>query len=287
MATAPTLNAEGSDFQEINPRFIQEFKENREEAEGCIQEIKNATAHIESQKQELLTAVDPEVMERCSQNVQQQVHIAQDAASRGKDLIERMREKGHQLKNASPNGESSEWKLQRSQYMHVYQAYMGAISQHQIAKTNFKEISADRLVQRARVVFPDKSEDELRRQIEEDPQAAQRQLEEPEMVANYKVQAVYDEVMSRSKDVGALVQSLKEVKEMMNDLALMVQQQHEVLGRIDANVEVAKTHVKKGNEQVEKAINYQRKARKRMCCMAITVVIIILLVIVIGIPVLT
>lgn len=66
------------------------------------------------------------------------------------------------------------------------------------------------------------------------------------------------------QDVGALVQSLKEVKDMMNDLAVLVQQQSEVLGRIDINVEAAKTHVKKGNQQVEKAIEYQRKARYDM-----------------------
>ena len=74
-----------------------------------------------------------------------------------------MREKGTQLKKHSNNEESAEFKLQKNQYMHVYQRYMEAISQHQVAKTNFKEISADRLVQRARVVFPDKSDEELRR----------------------------------------------------------------------------------------------------------------------------
>jgi t-SNARE complex subunit (syntaxin) len=220
-------------------------------------------------------AFTPEQNERVSAQAQEAVRAASGAAQKGKALLEGMKKKAAKLKEEAGDSGSAEMVLHRNQYMELVKAYMSAVSEHQVAKARFKEVAADKMVQQAKVVFEDMSEDAIRDKMEEDPNFVRQRLAEPTLVASSRVQAAYDEAMSRARDVETLVRSLNEVAEMVKDLATLVAQQSALLDRIDMNVETASVRVKKGNKELESAIEYQKKARKRFCCIIICLVVCI------------
>jgi t-SNARE complex subunit (syntaxin) len=56
---------------------------------------------------------------------------------------------------------------------------------------------------------------------------------------------------------------------MFQDLAVLVQHQSEMLDSIETNIENAGEYMKKGNDALRKAIEYQKKTRKCYCCLMI------------------
>ena len=236
-----------------------------------------------------MSAFTPEQNDRFSSAVQTETKRAHAAAREGKRLLDGMKQKKQRLQaeGAQDTGRDTgaELRLQANQYMQLVKQYMEAVSEHQLAKANFKEVCVDKAVQQAKAVFEGVDEEELAERVERDPTAIQQALTAPTVEANEQVQAAYDEAMSRAKDVEALVVSLNEVASMVQDLATIVQEQSELLDRIDVNVEDAGTHVKKGNMELEKAIRYQKKARKRFCCIIIICAVLLVIGLGVGIPI--
>ena len=97
------------------------------------------------------------------------------------------------------------------------------------------------------------------------------------------VAALHDEAVARSREIDAIQRSAAEVKEMFEDVQLLVQQQGEMLDRITVNISTAKSSVVKGNESLRKAIQKQKNMRKCYCCLAIIAIVLILIFTPIGI----
>lgn len=96
-----------------------------------------------------------------SVEVQSLVRDAQQQAQKGKRLLDSMKSRGSKLAAAAGGTGSAEMQLQRSQYMETCRVYMDAVNDHQQAKMQFKEVCSDRAIERARVVFPEMSEDQI------------------------------------------------------------------------------------------------------------------------------
>lgn len=87
----------------------------------------------------------------------------------------------------------------------------------------------------------------------------------------------------RAIEVDKLLKSLKELSEMFNDLALLINEQSQTLIKIEVNVHKAGTAVASGNRNLASAIAAQKKTRKIYCCMCVVFLVIMLIVIGLGV----
>jgi t-SNARE complex subunit (syntaxin) len=146
------------------------------------------------------------------------------------------------------------------------------------------------VAKRARVFFPEASEEEIHRQIAHNPLGYARDaLLRTQEAAHEDVHLVVAEVESRARDVEMLSASIAEVQEMFRDFTMLIAEQHEdidtisdtvsgwglrlFLGRFAVlerafrlffntlQVEEACARVQNGNTQMQRAIYEQRKAR--------------------------
>ncbi|XP_078254724.1 T-SNARE Domain Containing 1 [Rhinoraja longicauda] len=93
-----------------------------------------------------------------------------------------------------------------------------------------------------------------------------------------------DEVESIKQREEALLQieaDMLDVNQIIKDLALLVHEQGDNIDSIEANIERAATHVDTANEQLMKASQHQRRARKMKCCFILTALIILAVIIII------
>jgi len=204
------------------------------------------------------------------------------AAQSAKQILQGLKKLGDELKqnkDADPRG-TAQFRLFQNRYHEMYSKFHKAVGDNQVARATFKERVTDRAVSQARIIFPDRSEAELSTLVTANPQALQEHLQAPELVAHSNVQDVFDEVQERNEAINELVRSMAEINELMQDLAVLVQEQSEQLQRIDQQVGSTVQRIEKGNKELEKAIRYQKAARRKYCCIAI--VGIIILVVILG-----
>lgn len=68
---------------------------------------------------------------------------------------------------------------------------------------------------------------------------------------------------------------MRELRDMMNDFALIVQRQGDQLDTIEGNVDTAQDSVEAGQKHLQKAIQYSKKSRKWQCCCLIIALVVI------------
>jgi len=85
-------------------------------------------------------------------------------------------------------------------------------------------------------------------------------------------------IREREERIHSLEADILDVNEIFRELGALVHAQGEVLDTIDSNVEAASSHVETGNQQLIKAAEYQRKSRKKMCCLLAIFLVITLVV---------
>jgi syntaxin 1B/2/3 len=92
------------------------------------------------------------------------------------------------------------------------------------------------------------------------------------------------EIMENRDDILRIERSMRELNQMFNDLAILVNEQGTVIIQVHDNVVEANTNVEGGRAELAKAKVYQKKSRRKMtylvCC--ITVIFLIILAVILG-----
>lgn len=83
-------------------------------------------------------------------------------------------------------------------------------------------------------------------------------------------------IQNRHKDILKLAQSIEELKQLFVDMAFLVAQQGELLDSVEANVNTAEKDIEKGAEDIEVAVKYQKKSRKKLYILLAIVIIILI-----------
>jgi len=255
---------------------IQNFLKDKDEVQGWIQEIDNATRTVQHLLDESKQAFDPEKDLEISRNLRKCTTTASGFAKKAKVSLDRMKAESQKMvKQYGPDDRT--YQVHKMHYDRLIRAYVESIKAHQLAKQSISDASKSTLKRRAKVFFPGQTDEELDRRIADNPTgfAQEALLSEG---ANEQVQQVYSEVKSRARDVEMLAASIREVHEMFQEFATLLAHQHEQIDNIEVTVEQAATRVAKGNKELRGAIEYQKKLRKKYCCLAIVGVVILIII---------
>ncbi|KAI4462671.1 syntaxin [Holotrichia oblita] len=88
-------------------------------------------------------------------------------------------------------------------------------------------------------------------------------------------------LLDRELSIKKIEADILDVNEIMRELSTIVHNQEELVDSIENNIDATATHVEDGTSELQKAAQYQRKYRKRLCLLALigTVVLIILIIV--------
>lgn len=84
----------------------------------------------------------------------------------------------------------------------------------------------------------------------------------------------------RDKEIGEIVDGMKEINEIYSDLSLLITDQGQALDNIEANMGSADNAVRSGTQNLSKASKYQKKSRKFLVGILVVLVVVIAIVLI-------
>jgi len=85
--------------------------------------------------------------------------------------------------------------------------------------------------------------------------------------------------LQRAEQIAQLEDAISQVNEMFHDLAQIVADQGVIIDNIESNVVEAKKNVEEGEKEIDKAAEYQKKGRSKMCYILVFALVILLIVV--------
>ncbi|XP_017286155.1 syntaxin-12 [Kryptolebias marmoratus] len=224
-----------------------------------IQKITQNTAQIKTMVSQLGTSQDTSELQDRLQQIQ---HYTNQLA---KETNKHLKELGSIPLPSSPS-EQRQQKIQRDRLMNDFSA---ALNNFQTVQRRAAEKERESIA-RARAGSRLSTEDSFR---DEKLVSFDNQDDFSQMTAQTEDVGITEEdlelIKERETNIRQLESDIMDVNQIFKDLAVMIHDQGEMIDSIEANVENAEVHVERGAEQLQRAVYYQQKSRKKICILAL------------------
>ncbi|ELK13505.1 Syntaxin-3 [Pteropus alecto] len=173
---------------------------------------------------------------------------------------------------------SADLRIRKSQHSVLSRKFVEVMTKYNEAQVDFRERSKGRIQRQLEITGKKTTDEELEEMLESGNPAiftSGMWRLQPGTVADGKSlhgllqiidsqisKQALSEIEGRHKDIVRLESSIKELHDMFMDIAMLVENQGEMLDNIELNVMHTVDHVEKARDETKRAVKYQGQARK-------------------------
>jgi syntaxin 1A len=149
-------------------------------------------------------------------------------------------------------------------------------------QVDYKEKCLERIERQLVITKQHKTHDEVEQMVDDNNLGV---FTQGILVENAQMKQALGDITARHNDIIRLENSIKELYDMFLDMAMLVEEQGDMIDRIEYNVEKAGAYVESAKKETRKALTYQRSARRKkvLCCIIVSVVLVVSTVIIVAI----
>uniref|UniRef100_A0AC11BZQ4 Syntaxin 3 n=1 Tax=Ovis aries TaxID=9940 RepID=A0AC11BZQ4_SHEEP len=153
---------------------------------------------------------------------------------------------------------SADLRIRKSQHSVLSRKFVEVMTKYNEAQVDFRERSKGRIQRQLEITGKKTTDEELEEMLESGNSA----LFTSGIIDSQISKQALSEIEGRHKDIVRLESSIKELHDMFIDIAMLVENQGEMLDNIELNVMHTVDHVEKAQEETKRAVKYQGQARK-------------------------
>lgn len=172
------------------------------------------------------------------------------------------------------------FRLRQQQHAAISRQFFDVMTNYNSIQQKFKQKYRERVVRQYKIVKPDVTEDEIDDALSNeagDSIFASQILSQ----GHQEAKKALEEIKDRHEEILKLEKSIRALHQLFVDMALLVEQQGEMLDRIEFNVTNAEDYTADATQQLGSALAFQKSARKKkFICLALVVLLVIILVII-------
>nr|XP_023440275.1 syntaxin-3 isoform X2 [Dasypus novemcinctus] len=159
---------------------------------------------------------------------------------------------------------SADLRIRKSQHSVLSRKFVEVMTKYNEAQVDFRERSKGRIQRQLEITGKKTTDEELEEMLESGNPA----IFTSGIIDSQISRQALSEIEGRHKDIVRLESSIKELHDMFMDIAMLVENQGEMLDNIELNVMHTVDHVEKARDETKKAVKYQSQARKvRLHCL--------------------
>jgi len=267
----------GKPEEEEDP-FMKAYFEDVNSIQEGMQEIRRNLLVIEEKYGQSLVTMDLEQGAKSSEDLENMITTTNLTAQEIRNKLQRLDEIDPKEKKKITDAQI---KIRKNMKGALTKKFVDLMSEYQELQNKYKNKYRERVAAQYKLVKPDASEQEIDEAIESgDTQIFAKAILDMERKQQARNALSY--VQNKSQDIRRLEQSILELHQLFLDLAVMVEAQGEVIDAIEDNVAVTVSNTKTAVDNLRSANKYQKKSRKRMCCLIIIFIVVLLVLALFG-----
>lgn len=175
-----------------------------------------------------------------------------------------------------PNRNTADFRIKKAQYATLSRKFHDVMSEYNQVQEDYRDKCKERIQRQLKYTGKRVTEDEVEDMLESDNPAI---FTQDILIDTAQKRKALGEIEARHQEILQLEENIRELHEMFYDMALLVEEQGEMINRIEHNVETAAVHVDQGKREIRTAVQFQRKNRRLkwiICCVVTSVVVVII-----------
>lgn len=262
---------------EGNNEFMNDFFQDVGSVKATMSNIRRNVKAIQEKYMSSLTTISIEQGSKVSSEIQQLIDETSRMSQEVRSRLENLKVNNDayaKSKSATP----TELRIRQNMQGTLTQKFVELMQEYQEIQTDYKNKYKDRMVRQYKIVKPEASPDEIDEAIEsgDSSKVFVDQILDAHLHTQAKNALAY--IQDRHRDILRLEQSIRELHQLFVDMSILVAAQGELLDQIEYNVNQSVAYTTDGVDELRKAINLQKRSRKKMIILAIILIIIVIVI---------
>eukprot|EP01001_Neometanema_parovale_P007819 NODE_4108_length_1115_cov_86.114919_g3912_i0.p1 GENE.NODE_4108_length_1115_cov_86.114919_g3912_i0~~NODE_4108_length_1115_cov_86.114919_g3912_i0.p1 ORF type:complete len:295 (-),score=41.57 NODE_4108_length_1115_cov_86.114919_g3912_i0:149-1033(-) len=226
-----------------------------------IKEIEQLTEDIRAKHGDKIKNVNPDDDAALHEDLDSLMTSVTNKSGDVKRALKLMEE---QIKLLDKSAQPAEVRIQENQRQHLVNSFVAAMKTYQKVSEQCSAKYKDRVKFRIQLTADAKGKKMSSDEVDE---MARVLIEEGKEDAIFEqAKDTLERIRENHRDILRIESSMREVNQIFADMAVLVEEQGDLLNDIVANVSRSVDYVQRGREEMRTAKLYAKKSRKKMCC---------------------
>ncbi|CAH1122849.1 unnamed protein product [Ceutorhynchus assimilis] len=244
------VTVEGRDGEFMN-QFFQEVEDIRE----MIDKIQANVEEVKKKHSAILSA--PQSDDKTKQELEDLMSDIKKSANKVRAKL-KVIEQG--IDNEETNNKNSaDLRIRKIQQSTLSRKFVEVMTEYNRTQTDYRERCKARIMRQLEITGRTTTNEELEEMLEQDNSAV---FTQGIIMETQQAKQTLADIEARHADIIKLENSIRELHDMFMDMAMLVENQGEMIDRIEFHVEHAVDYVQTATQDTKKALRYQSRARR-------------------------
>lgn len=266
-----SVNVEGRDgFMDAFFAEVEEIREMIDKIQANVEEVKKKHSAI-------LSA--PQSDEKTKQELEDLMADIKKTANKVRAKLKVIEQSIEQEEQT--NKSSADLRIRKTQHSTLSRKFVEVMTEYNRTQTDYRERCKGRIQRQLEITGRQTTNEELEEMLEQGNPAV---FTQGIIMETQQAKQTLADIEARHADIIKLENSIRELHDMFMDMAMLVENQGEMVDRIEYHVSQTTTAVQAAREKTKLAQEYQSKARKKKILIIICLIVaIVILVIILGV----
>ncbi|XP_073673593.1 syntaxin-1A isoform X1 [Garra rufa] len=254
---------------------MDEFFEQVEEIRGFIDSLAEKVEEVKINHSAILASPNPD--EKTKADLEELMTDIKKLANKVRTMLKNIQQSIEQEEtlNHSKNP-SADLRIRKTQHSTLSRKFVEVMTEYNATQSDYRERCKGRIQRQLEITGRNTTNEELETMLESNNPSI---FTSGIIMDNISEQAM-NEIETRHTEIIKLENSIRELHDMFMDMAMMVENQGELINNIEKNVCSAQEYVEKAKEETKAAIKVQKTSRTKLIliggCVSVCLLILIL-----------
>ncbi|XP_072381870.1 syntaxin-1A isoform X2 [Diabrotica undecimpunctata] len=262
------VNVEGRDG------FMDAFFGEVEEIRDMIDKIQANVEEVKKKHSSILSA--PQSDEKTKQELEDLMADIKKTANKVRAKLKVIEQNIEQ--EEQNNKSSADLRIRKTQHSTLSRKFVEVMTEYNRTQTDYRERCKGRIQRQLEITGRQTTNEELEEMLEQGNPAV---FTQGIIMETQQAKQTLADIEARHADIIKLENSIRELHDMFMDMAMLVENQGELVDRVEYNVGTTQDHVTLGRKELKDAEGYQTKARKKkifiIICLVVALIILIII----------